>query len=159
MIRTLLVAAIALSVAGCSTYQREKADLTMGGGQSYRQQQAQERLDEARAKNTSMREEEEMARTELADVQAKLKEVQRDAAAQQKTLLAARKSSKITAARHDQLSRKLNDTTSDYYATALELQSAEAAGSTATSAKKKRELAELEKELKKIDAEISILAK
>lgn len=58
--------ALALCAAGCTTYLQERDDLRRGGGgDSQRVQQAQQRLDDARASQLSLREKQMMAEEEL----------------------------------------------------------------------------------------------
>jgi chromosome segregation ATPase len=152
-----LVAA-ALALAACdTTYQREKADLTMGGGQSYRLQQAQQGLDEAKAKNVSLREEQEMARAELADLQTQLKTVQKQRAERIAALNRAKAKNRITAEKQAALTRRVDTASDDFLSTALELESAQARGASAEVKRKQEELEKLRAELRNLDKEISVL--
>ncbi|WP_413204843.1 hypothetical protein [Rhodospirillum sp. A1_3_36] len=154
----VLLSVASLILASCnSTYSREKADLTMGGGQSYRLQQAQQRLDEAKAKNVSLREEQEMARAELADLQSQLKAVQTRRAAQLKTLQRAQSGNRISAERAASLTQRVDVASDDFLSTALELQSAQARGADQEVKQKEAELAKLRKELAALDQEIAVL--
>jgi chromosome segregation ATPase len=152
--------ALALCAAGCTTYLQERDDLRRGGGgDSQRVQQAQQRLDDARASQLSLREKQMMAEEELGALQAELRQVNRNRAVQQGRLDSALSAEKLSAEREAALSGKLETQTDAFNDTSLALSNARMGGSTGDIARKETELGAVRRELEHTNSEIEILSK
>lgn len=153
-----LVCAVSV-LAGCETYQSEKADLMRGGGQSQRVLDAQQRLDDAQARQMGLQEEQMMAEEELGALQSELREVNRNRGVQEQRLAQARNSVAITSEQEERLRTQLNSQTEAYNDKVLELETARVAGSDADVRQKTAELGRLRNELAETNREIEILAR
>lgn len=152
--------ALALCAAGCSTYIQERDDLRRGGGgDSQRLQEAQNRLDDARASQLSLQEEQMMAEEELGALQAELRQVNRNRSVQQGRLDRALSAEKLSAEREAALRDKLETQTEAFNDTSLALESARMGGSASDVARKEAELSAVRRELDQTNREIDVLSK
>lgn len=152
-----VVAAVAL-MSGCATYQREKADLVAGGGQSQRLTAAQERLDNAQAEQLSLREEQVMASEELAAVQDELAAANSNRRVRERQLQQAKADAKISDSQVAELQGKLQRQTEDFNDAALGLEASRAGGSSAEVKRREEELRKLKQELARTNEEIEIMS-
>jgi hypothetical protein len=159
-LKSLAALALALCAAGCATYIQERDDLRRGGGgNSQRLQQAQERLDDARASQLSLQEEQMMAEEELGAVQAELRQVNRNRAAQKAMLDRALTAEKLSAEREAVLRGKLETQTDAFNDTSLALENARLGGSASDVARKEAQLEAVRRELARTNKEIDVLSR
>ncbi|MEM1383226.1 MAG: hypothetical protein AAF713_09370 [Pseudomonadota bacterium] len=157
--RSLAFAVLALGLAGCETYQREKADLIYGRGQSQRLVDAQNRLDDARAEQLSLQEEQLMAQEELAALETELRQVNGNRRTQRDRLAQASRQAKISEAEERRLARELDLRSEAFNDKALELEAARQRGDEGEVSRREAELAEMRREIDQLNREIDIMAR
>jgi hypothetical protein len=145
------------ATAGCATYKAEKQDLMRGGGQSYRLQAAQERQDDARARQQGLTEDQASAFEELGALQAELRAVNDNRRRQEGRLQHALSSSTISLEEEDRLRRQLSAQTSAFNDKALELEAARSRGASNEVTRKAHQLQRLKTELAATNREIEVL--
>lgn len=156
--RTWSIALLAaLTLSGCATYHREKADM-LRDGRSKRLVDAQDRLADAHAARQGLEEDRRSAQEELDYLRADLQEVNGNLDAQIARLAQARSSAKISAQQEKQVRRRLTELTQAFNDKALEVETARVGGSQAEVLRKSQELARLRQELAQLDREIEILS-
>ena len=142
------------ATAGCATYQAEKQDLIHGGGQSYRLQTAQERQDDASARQQGLIEDQASALEELGALQAELRAVNDNRRHQEGRLQLARSNARISPEEEARLKRQLNSLTDAFNDRALELEAARSRGASDEVTRKARELQRNKDEIASINREI-----
>ncbi|MGB0695785.1 MAG: hypothetical protein ACPGOY_09050 [Rhodospirillaceae bacterium] len=154
----IVVGVSAVLLTGCvtSTYRAEKADL-MRDGQSKRVIAAQQDLDNAKAEQLGLMEDQASAGEELAAIEDELASLNGTLANQQRRLVSARQQAKITAAQEASMRQRLNSLQDQVVDKSLELDTARMSGNSVLAAQKRAELQALERELSSVEREIDIL--
>lgn len=153
----ILALGLVLGLAGCATYQQEKADLRQGRGESQRQIDAQNRLKDEQARSVSLKEEQLMAEAELGELKAELQAVNGNQKRQEAKIANARSGARISETEAQRLQNKLSRLTSDFNGKAIDLELSRQNGSKAEIAQKTQELEALKRQLNAVNSEIEIL--
>lgn len=148
---------LVLGLAGCTTYQQEKADLRQGRGQSQRQIDAENRLKDQQARSVSLKEEQLMAEAELGELKDELQAVNANQKRQEAKIANARSGARISETEAQRLQNKLARLTSDFNGKAIDLELSKQNGSKADIAQKTKELEALKRDLNAVNSEIGIL--
>lgn len=151
------VICLALTIAGCTTYQQEKADLQRGRGESQRLIDAKQRLEDEQARSVALKEEQLMAEAELGELRDELQAVNSNQRRQEAKIQTARNNARISESKAQQLQNKLARLTSDFNGKAIDLELSKQNGSKAEIAQRTKELEALKRELNDVNDEISIL--
>ncbi len=120
-------------------------------------QAAQERQDDASARQQGLKEDKASALEELGALQAELRAVNGNRRTQESRLQQARSNAQISLEEEARLRRQLNAQTNAFNDKALELEAARSRGASNEVTRKARELQRLKDELAATDREIEVL--